>query len=144
MFRLTLRTLLARKVRLVMSTLAIVLGIGFLAGVMVFSNGLGSTFDGIIKGSTPDALVRPAGTGSFEAVGAGNATTLAPGESVEKEYALRAYYQFAEPGDYTLSGIYHNKWSGEDIIGQKAWTGQVESAPITIPIEAAGQESKGK
>jgi hypothetical protein len=71
-------------------------------------------------------------------------TTLAPGESVDKEYALRTYYQLAEPGDYTLSGIYHNKWSGEDIIGQKAWTGQVESAPITIPIEAAGKESKGK
>jgi len=80
MFRLTLRTLLARKIRLLMSTLAIVLGIGFLSGVMVFSNGLGSTFDGIIKGSTPDALVRPAGTGSFEAVGAGNATTLSPSD----------------------------------------------------------------
>ena len=68
MFRLTWRTLLARKVRLVMSALAIVLGIGFLTGVMVFSNGLGSTFDGIIKGSTPDALVRPAGTGGYVVV----------------------------------------------------------------------------
>jgi putative ABC transport system permease protein len=83
MFRLTVRTLLARKVRLVMSTLAIVLGIGFLAGVLTFSNGLSSTFDGIIKGSTPDALVRPAGTESFESVGAGNATTLSP-EDVEE------------------------------------------------------------
>ncbi|QBR92776.1 ABC transporter permease [Nocardioides euryhalodurans] len=82
MFRLTLRALLARKVRLIMSTLAIVLGIGFLTGVLVFSNGLGSTFDGIIKGSTPDALVRPAGTGSFEAVGSGNSTRLTP-EDVE-------------------------------------------------------------
>ncbi len=78
MFRLTFRTLLARKVRLVMSTLAIVLGIGFLTGVLVFSNGLGSTFDGIIKGSTPDGLVRPAGTGSFESIGAGNTNVLAP------------------------------------------------------------------
>src|SRR5918994_339924 len=50
----------------------------FLSGVLVFSNGLGSTFDGIIKGSTPDALVRPAGTASFKAVGAGNTTVLAP------------------------------------------------------------------
>jgi len=83
MFKLTWRTLLARKVRLVMSTLAIVLGIGFLTGVMVFSNGLSSTFDAIIKGSTPDALVRPTGTGSFEAVGAGNTTVLEPAD-VEK------------------------------------------------------------
>ena len=35
--RLTWRNLLARKVRLLMSTLAIVLGIGFLAGVLTFS-----------------------------------------------------------------------------------------------------------
>ena len=59
--RLTWRNLLARKVRLLMSTLAIVLGIGFLAGVMTFSTGLNSTFDNIVEGSTSDALVRPAG-----------------------------------------------------------------------------------
>ena len=87
MLRFTWRTLLARKVRLVMSTLAIVLGIGFLTGVMVFSNGLGSTFDAIIKGSTPDALVRPQGTGSFEAVGAGNTAILRP-KDVDKLAAL--------------------------------------------------------
>lgn len=87
MFRLTWRTLLARKVRLVMSTLAIVLGIGFLAGVLTFSNGLSSTFDGIIKGSTPDATVRPAGTDSFSAVGAGNSATITP-EDVDRLAAL--------------------------------------------------------
>ncbi len=87
MLRLTLRNLLARKVRLLMSALAIVLGIGFLAGVLTFSNGLGSTFDGIIKGSTPDALVRPAGTESFEQFGIGNTTTLTP-EVVDELAAL--------------------------------------------------------
>ncbi len=87
MLRLTLRNLLARKVRLVMSALAIILGIGFLAGVLTFSNGLGSTFDGIIKGSTPDALVRPAGTESFEQFGIGNASTLTP-EVVDELAAL--------------------------------------------------------
>jgi len=75
---LTLRNLLARKVRLLMSALAIVLGIGFLAGVLTFSNGLSSTFDGIIKGSTPDGVVRPTGTESFEQFGIGNSTTLTP------------------------------------------------------------------
>lgn len=59
MFKLTLRTLLARKVRLAMSTLAVVLGIGFLAGVLTFSNGLSSTFDGIVKGSTPKGSCGP-------------------------------------------------------------------------------------
>ncbi|GAA1960580.1 FtsX-like permease family protein [Nocardioides panacihumi] len=65
MLRLTLRNLVARKLRLVMSALAIVLGVAFLAGVLIFSHGLGHTFDNIIKGSTPDALVRPVGMDSF-------------------------------------------------------------------------------
>ncbi|MEN8705126.1 MAG: ABC transporter permease [Nocardioides marinisabuli] len=83
MLRLTWRTLLARKARLAMSTLAIVLGIGFLTGVLTFSSGMSTTFDGIIDGSTSDAVVRPAGTASFEAVGAGNTQTLDPDDVAE-------------------------------------------------------------
>ena len=73
MLRLTWRNLLARKVRLLMSTLAIVLGIGFLAGVMTFSTGLNATFDNIVKGSTSDAMVRP--EGDLQAANAGVGTT---------------------------------------------------------------------
>src|SRR4051794_34500290 len=56
-----------------MSTLAIVLGIGFLAGVMTFSAGLNATFENIVSGSTSDAMVRPAG--EVSAVNAGVATS---------------------------------------------------------------------
>lgn len=65
MLRITLRELWAHKVRLVMSTLAIVLGVAFLAGVLVFTHGISHTFDGIIKGSTPGAEVRAQGARSF-------------------------------------------------------------------------------
>jgi putative ABC transport system permease protein len=78
MFRLTWRNLLARKVRLIMSTLAIVLGIGFLAGVLTFSHGLGATFDNIIEGSTSDAVVRTEGEVSFQASGAGTNKLVRP------------------------------------------------------------------
>jgi putative ABC transport system permease protein len=86
-FRLTWRNLLARKVRLLMSALAIVLGIGFLAGVLTFSSGLSKTFDGIIQGSTPDAQARPSGTDSFSSMGAGGTQTLSPAD-VERLAAL--------------------------------------------------------
>jgi len=66
MWRLTWRNLAARKMRLIMSTLAIVLGVAFLAGVLTFSHGLSATFDGIVKGSTPDAVVRPANSSPFD------------------------------------------------------------------------------
>lgn len=79
MLRLTLRNLIARKARLAMSTLAIVLGVGFLSGVLVFSNGLNKTFDGIIHGTTPDAIVRVTGAESFSGGETGfSAATLAP------------------------------------------------------------------
>ncbi|KRB73951.1 ABC transporter permease [Nocardioides sp. Root190] len=65
MLLLTLRNLFARKVRLVMSGLAIVIGVAFLSGVMVFSNGLSTTFDNIIYGSTPDGVVRAQDTDEF-------------------------------------------------------------------------------
>ncbi len=87
MLRLTWRNLLARKVRLLMSTLAIVLGIGFLAGVMTFSTGLNSTFDNIVEGSTPDAQVRPAGDVQGANSGVGTTSLITPAD-VEKLAAL--------------------------------------------------------
>lgn len=83
MLKLTLRNLLARKVRLVMSGLAIVLGVAFLSGVLVFSNGLSSTFDGIIYSSTPDGVVRAEQTASFEA-GPPQTTATLPPELVDE------------------------------------------------------------
>ena len=74
-----LRNLGARKMRLAMSALAIVLGVAFLSGVLVFSNGLSKTFDGIIQGSTPDGLVRVEGAESFSAGESGvSSATLSP------------------------------------------------------------------
>lgn len=78
-FRLVVRNVLAHKMRLAMSALAIVLGVAFLSGVLVFSNGLNQTFNGIIHGTTPDALVRVKGADSFSAGVSGvPAATLSP------------------------------------------------------------------
>lgn len=57
MLRLVLRNLVARKVRLLLSGFAIVLGVSFVCGSFVFTDALGRAFDGIIRGTTPEALV---------------------------------------------------------------------------------------
>ncbi|WP_203336255.1 ABC transporter permease [Nocardioides limicola] len=86
MIRLTLRNLVARKVRLLMSALAVVLGVAFLSGVLVFSNGLQATFDQIIKGTTPSGLVRAEGSASFSAGEGGVSTaTLSPQVAADLE-----------------------------------------------------------
>jgi len=79
MLRFTLRNLAARKVRLLLSTLAVVLGVGFLAGVLVFSHGLSATFDNILKGSTPAVRVQPRGTDNFAGT-AMTTTVLGPAD----------------------------------------------------------------
>ena len=60
MFRAALRSLLARKVRLLLTALSIVLGVGFVAGTYVLTDTMTAAFDDIIEtGSTGlDVLVR--------------------------------------------------------------------------------------
>ncbi|WP_375001411.1 ABC transporter permease [Aeromicrobium sp. CTD01-1L150] len=61
MRRVTWRNLLARKVRLLLSAFAIVLGVAFVAGSFVFTDTIERSFEGIVSGSVPDVTVRPVG-----------------------------------------------------------------------------------
>src|SRR5438105_3474358 len=62
-------------------------------------------------------------------------TPLAPSKSVGRQYTLQNYYSINEPGEYTLSGKYNNKWSGEDAEGLNVWTGTLESKTLKFRIE---------
>ncbi len=61
MLRATLRSLLGRKVRLVMSTFAIVLGVAFVVGSLVFSDTLGRSFTALFDSTVGDVVVERAG-----------------------------------------------------------------------------------
>ncbi|MET0952489.1 MAG: FtsX-like permease family protein [Aeromicrobium sp.] len=63
MLRFTLRSVLARKLRLVLSAVAIALGTAFLAGSLVFTDTMARSFDDIVAGSIADASVRLEGAG---------------------------------------------------------------------------------
>jgi putative ABC transport system permease protein len=60
MFRATLKSLLAHKLRMGMSAFAIVLGVAFVAGTFVFTDTLGSSFNDLFRQTAPDVTVRPA------------------------------------------------------------------------------------
>ncbi len=66
MLKVTWRNLVARKLRLVLSAFAIVLGVAFVAGSLIFTNALGGAFDDIIDGSTADVEVAWKGAGDFD------------------------------------------------------------------------------
>jgi putative ABC transport system permease protein len=61
LLRITLKSLIARKVRLLMSALAIVLGVAFVAGSYVFTDTLDRTFEEIFGDLNGDVVVRPEG-----------------------------------------------------------------------------------
>lgn len=63
MFKATFKSLFARKLRLMMSALAIVLGIAFVAGSLMFTNLLSRSFDEIVKSAVGDVNVVRADTG---------------------------------------------------------------------------------
>ena len=47
MFKLTLNSLLARKIRLALTTFAVVLGVSFVSGSFILADSLGAVFDKI-------------------------------------------------------------------------------------------------
>ena len=61
MLRAAWKSLLGRKLRLVMSTSAIVLGVAFVAGSLIFTDTLGRSFTALFASSVGDVVVRPAG-----------------------------------------------------------------------------------
>jgi putative ABC transport system permease protein len=65
MRKVTLRNLVAHKLRLLMSAFAIVLGVAFVSGSFIFTDAMGGAFSGIIAGSTADVEVAPAGANEF-------------------------------------------------------------------------------
>ena len=60
MFRLTIKELAAKKLRLVTTAIAVMLGVAFMAGTLVFSATLGAAFDGLLDHAYAgtDAVVR--------------------------------------------------------------------------------------
>jgi putative ABC transport system permease protein len=60
MFTLTIKNLLAHKMRLVSTALAVLLGVAFMAGTLVFTDTLTATFDSVLSEANQgvDALVR--------------------------------------------------------------------------------------
>src|SRR4051812_11412172 len=60
MLRVSWKSLLGRKVRLLMSTFAIVLGVAFVGGSLIFSDTLGRSFTALFASTVGDVVVRPA------------------------------------------------------------------------------------
>ncbi len=82
MLRATLRTAVAHKGRLLLSALAVVLGVAFVAGTFVFTDTLQRTFSDLFGQVQPDVVVTPASPlGSQQAAGASDSL---PGQALRR------------------------------------------------------------
>ncbi|MFI5677591.1 ABC transporter permease [Streptomyces cellulosae] len=75
MLKATLRSFLAHKGRLLLSALAVVLSVAFVAGSLIFSDTLSRTFDRLFASTAPDVTVSPKET-LKEGVPSGMTATL--------------------------------------------------------------------
>ena len=81
MIRAALRSLLGRKLRLLMSTFAIVLGVAFVSGTLIFSDTLDRSFTALFASTVGDVVVRPDG-GTTK--GGGPAARTVPADLVDE------------------------------------------------------------
>ncbi len=90
MLRATWRSLFARKLRLLLSAFAVVLGVAFVSGSYVFTDTLDQAFTGLTSGAVGDVIVRP-GSSADSGGGFGGGTSGArtvPASLVEELAAV--------------------------------------------------------
>ncbi|MDX6309108.1 MAG: putative transport system permease protein [Nocardioidaceae bacterium] len=145
MWRVTWRNLFARKVRLLLSGFAIVLGVAFVAGSFILTDTIRDAFTGIIKGSTPDVQVAPRGSGNFDSgpdsrtIGADvvkRLETLKDAAAVDGGNQVTGVYVL-DKGDKVLSsggapGLAFDYGNGRAITGNRVVTITDGKPPVTI------------
>ncbi len=158
MIRAAFKSLLARKVRLVMSTFAIVLGVSFVVGTLIFSDTLNRSFLSLFAYTVGDVVVSPEGgdvpggeTGGTVSADLVDALAELPG-------AARADGQIGVTGVYVvdvdgrpLGGFgppsFGGNWSdapaGNGLQGLSILEGRAPAADDEVVLDSATAEKSG-
>ncbi|HET9860875.1 MAG TPA: FtsX-like permease family protein [Nocardioidaceae bacterium] len=159
MFKAAWKSLLGRKVRLVMSTFAIVLGVAFVAGTFIFTDTLSRSFTELFASSAGDVVVRPEGGTSAD----GSPTTKTmPASLVEDladvEGAARADGNVASFGVFVvgennkliggqgapgLAFNYNDAPAGHGVEGLRVTEGEIPNGPDEVAIDEGTIEKAG-
>lgn len=147
MLRATFTSLMARKMRLLMSATAIILGTAFVAGSLIFTDTLGKTFDGIMEGSVGDVVVQEAGSsGSVEDMDVAATSTIDP--SVVDELADLPGAERAD-GNIDAVGVFVVGEDGNVVGGQGApalafnWTDAPNQLGNEVLSITSGRQPEG-
>lgn len=145
MWKAALKSLLGRKLRLLMSTFAIVLGVGFVSGTFLFSDTLNRSFTAIFASTVGDVVVQPEGAAAMD--GTTTTTVSLPADLVDRlsrvDGASRA------DGNVVGGGVFVIDDNGKPIGGQGApalagnWTDAPAGHGIQGLVIKEGREPSG-
>ncbi|WP_137295505.1 ABC transporter permease [Nocardioides dongxiaopingii] len=160
MIRAALKSLLGRKLRLVMSTFAIVLGVAFVVGTLIFSDTLNRSFTSLFASTVGDVVVRPEGGG--DAPGGALSTRTVPGDLAdtlaEVPGAARADGMVNALGVYvvddegkpiggfgppSLGASWSDAPAGNGLEGLQIAEGRAPEGPDEVVLDAATAEKSG-
>ncbi len=160
MIRAALKSLLDRKVRLLMSTTAIVLGVAFVVGTLIFSDTLNRSFTALFASTVGDVVVQPEGGGDVP--GGGASTLTVPGSLVDVladvPGAARADGQIGVPGVYVIDSggkpiggfgppSFGSNWSdapaGNGLKGLTIIEGRAPESPGEVVLDTSTADRSG-
>src|SRR3712207_514993 len=113
MWRTTYRSVLAHKLRLALSGLAIVLGVAFVVGTLIFTDTLSKTFNDLFQSTAADVNVTRAAAfdQGLEGTGTGGTATFVPAELVDEIADVEGVA--AVEGNVQAEGVYILDADGE-------------------------------
>ncbi len=131
MLKAAFKSLMGRKLRLLMSTFAIVLGVAFVGGSLIFSDTLGRSFTALFASTVGDVVVRPVDT----PVDGTSSTVTVPASLIDELQTLPEAARV--DGNVTAFGVYvvdtDNKLVGGQ--GPPAIGGSYSDAPAGHGLE---------
>lgn len=159
MLRATWKSLWSRKVRLLLSTFAIVLGVAFVAGSLIFTATLDRAFQSIMTGSVSDVTVRPKGASTEDYVSGRRTVPEAvlddvrsvPGV-VRAEPGVASFSTFVVDEDNKLVGgtgapgiglAYHDAPAAHGIPGLRISVGSPPKGPDEVVMDPRTAERAG-
>ena len=154
MWRVTLKGLLTHKLRMTLTALAVVLGVGFIAGTFVLTDTMNQAFDDLLTDAYEGIDVTVRGTSGFESDLGGSRKpfsedlleTVAGVEGVrDAAGSLEGYAQLIDkegeaisPGGAPTLGF---NWTPEELNPLKLRTGEPPEGPGEVVIDARTAES---
>ena len=146
MLRATLRNLASHKLRLVLSATAVVLGVSFVAGTLIFTDTIRKTFDELFSSISADVTVVP--KQAFDGTFSNTVNTASLPEAI-LDKVLKVEGVAAAAGDVEIDGIQIIGKDGKVVSTGGApnlgvnWTPDERLTPLTItdgkPPAGAGQ-----